>query len=449
MNVQQSGTELKTAVALAWNPDAATSNLDRWLSVCHREEWNFAPENLPLLIKLFGASWYFTRLIFFRGREITHCFETLDTFDFTSGRLLDELRAACADGDLEQELDRLRLRKNEIMLQIFLLELDARLSRENIELALTRLSEAVLQVMFELLIRERRYQGPAPAILAMGRMAGREMNYGSDLDLIFLYNADASSDNTSLIRQIQMLLRHIALPTPCGILYEIDMRLRPHGTSGTLISPVHYFIEYHHGQREVWERQMMTRCRPVYDPDHLAATALEKIKCDVYAEHDSEHLRTQIVNMRARVEQELGSPKDKFEVKRGAGGIMDIDFLCHYLQLLHGHDNSSLQVPSTRTALRELANLGCISTKARDDLLHAYNYLKTIEGVLRVHDMKNVNAFPRDPGAVSVVARALGELHADPEQSGRNFLHTYVDTTRQVRRYFSELVGDISLPMRC
>src|SRR3972149_4196687 len=105
----------------------------------------------------------------------------------------------------------------------------------------------------------------------MRRLAPRELDFGSDLDLIFLYAEKSGGDAGGLMRQIRMLLRHIALPAPSGILYEIDMRLRPHGTSGTLISPVHYFIEYHTGKPAIWERQMMTRCRPVVDRQALGA----------------------------------------------------------------------------------------------------------------------------------------------------------------------------------
>src|SRR3972149_138053 len=113
------------------------------------------------------------------------------------------------------------------------------------------------------------------------------------------------------------------------------MRLRPHGNAGTLISPLNTFIEYHKAGREVWERQMMTRCRAVAGDPHLAESLLEKLIPCVYSRQDGS-LRSEVIRMRKLVQHELGSPAGKYDIKRGEGGIMDIDFISHYLQLRHG-----------------------------------------------------------------------------------------------------------------
>lgn len=440
--------EVRKALLGAWNPEAAAGSMERWLTMCDREGWGSCPENLTLLTYLFGASWYFTRLVFYRGPEAARYFDEPALAECS----VDSLHAALAQDhpgvDLEQRFDHLRLAKNEQMLRIFLAYLQGTLNQEQMERALTSLAEASLQCLMELLWQGDDHSVHEIAILALGRMAGGEMNFGSDLDLIFLYSDMSDHDQGGLARQIRTLLRHIALPAPAGILYEIDMRLRPHGTSGTLISPARYFIEYHSETREVWERQMMTRCRPVVDREALAARALAAIAPFIYARHDPDHLRSEILQMRKKVQDELGSPKEKYEIKRGRGGIMDIDFLTHFLQLRHGHDHPGLRTPSTRAALRELHRAGIITTVQSQELLDGYDFLKRLEGVLRVADLKNVSAFPINlqDGGNQRLSRAMGCLDADRKVASEKFMQEYLHITRTVRGHFTDLVGDVEGP---
>ena len=437
--------EVRKTLPGAWNPAAAVSSMERWLTVCDREDWRSCPQNLALLTRLFGASWYFTRLVFFRGREVALYFDEPPMTDCSVDTLRRILAGNDQQADLEQRFDRLRLAKNELMLQIFLSYLQEALDQEQSERALTSLAEASLQCSMELLWTKEDRSVQEIAVLAMGRMAGGEMNFGSDLDLIFLHSDMPGSDVGVLMRKIRTLLRYIALPAPAGILYEIDMRLRPHGTSGTLISPVRYFIEYHSGTREVWERQMMTRCRPVVDRHALAAHALSTITPFIYAALDPELLRAEILLMRKKVQDELGSPQEKYELKRGYGGIMDIDFLTHFLQLRHGHDNPALRTPSTRTALRQLAGSGIIGTGQSEELLAAYDFLKKLEGILRVADLKNTGTFSSDARDDNNhrLGRATGFIDSNRELAMELFMQEYLKITRRVRGHFTALVGEL------
>ena len=433
--------EVEIALSHAWNRKSSELNLDRWLSVCEKEAWNTPVEKLPLLVKVFGSSWYFTRFVFFRGIDILNIFNIPAHDEFTRKSLYKHLSQLEKSKDLEEKFDQLRCNKNEIMLQIFLCGLEGLWTQEQQESALTNLAETTLRIIVELLFDRGKNDMAHISVLGMGRMAGIEMNFGSDLDLIFLFSREAVHDQSGLIRKIQSLLRHIAVPTPFGILYEIDMRLRPHGTSGTLISPAEYFIEYHTGRREVWERQMMTRCRPVIDLSGLAEKSLKSINPLIYREYDDKYLCTEILQMRKRVEKELGSPKDKYEIKRGIGGIMDIDFITHYLQLKHGYHYAELQTPGTRKALRQLKKLNIINNRQKCELLNAYDYLKKIESVLRVMDLKNISTFPQDPQKIHVLSRAMGHADVNMDVAAGEFLNVYQLITRQVRNHFNDIVG--------
>ncbi len=211
------------------------------------------------------------------------------------------------------------------------------------------------------------------------------------------------------------------------------MRLRPHGTSGSLLTSVESFLEYHRGEREIWERQMMTRCLPVFDDSGIGKAALDTVKKHVYGQYDDDYLRGQIAAMRERVEREKGNPRGKYEVKRGRGGIMDIDFLTHYFQLRCGHGHESLRTGSTRTALEQLQQRGLMEADHADLLLEAYDFLKRIETRLRLFDMKAISAFPREAAAHVSLARAMGYFDDDEDQ----FVANYLSVTDQVRGLFN------------
>lgn len=434
--------KIENGIARAWNTETARSNLDRWLSVCEKEGWGEMPENIDLLIQVFGASWYFTRFIFFRGCKVACYFDEPRPDSYPRAELQDRMFGRMAGDDVEQKMDSLRMQKNEVMLQVLLEWLSGNMDQENMEVALTNLAEAALWCAMRLLIEEHDYTNEDIATLAMGRMAGYEMNFGSDLDLIFIYSGRSPEESSTLVKQIQLLLRHIAVASPAGILYEIDMRLRPHGTSGTLITPANYFIEYHTTDREIWERQMMTRCRPVIDDeDGLAEESLATVREAIYHRYDERYLRDEIIAMRRRVESELGNPKGKYEIKRGRGGIMDIDFLTHYFQLLHGHENQQLRTTSTREALRQCEASGLIKTDQCNELLQAYNFMKRIECSLRVTDLKSISAFSQQPEAIVPLARSMGFAG---DHGSEQFLEQYNRIAGSVRNHFETLVGKIS-----
>lgn len=436
--------EINTALEQSWDRDRAVANMDRWLSVCSKEGWGEYPENFTLLAKVFGASWYFTRFVFFRGREVAKYVDEPAPDNFSQDYLKSSLLSYAAGSDLEDRMENLRICKNEFMFRILLAWLTGQFDQERSEQALTQLAEATLWSAMQILAQEYKYSDEEIVILGMGRMAGYEMDFGSDLDLIFLYRGNEHGAPPAMIKQIQLLLRHIALPSPNGILYEIDMRLRPHGTSGTLISPAPYFIEYHSDNRAVWERQMMTRCRPVIDNHNaLGEQSLAAISPAIYQQYDAGHLASEIIQMRLRVEKELGSPKGKHEIKRGPGGIMDIDFITHYLQLLHGCEDTALRTSSTRTALHKFSEAGIITGLQSRDLLTAYDFLKRIESSLRIMDLKNVSAFSREPDEIPSLARAMDYTGNNKTEAAAGFLAEYDRITKLVRHHFNDLVGEI------
>ena len=427
------------ALAKAWHQDVATSSLERWLALSEKNQWGRCPKNQDLLISLFGASWYFTRFVFFRGREIADIFDEPRTLDFTSASLIDDFMKMSPGTDQETQFEILKIRKNEIMLAILLAQLSGSHRQEEIESALTSLAEASLSCAIQILAADDVEITDNIAILSMGRMAGDEMNFGSDLDLIFLYPGGSQDLAYKISSFVRKLMRIIGLLSPAGLLYEVDMRLRPHGNSGLLVTGTQSFVDYHKGEREIWERQMMTRCRTVVDNEKIASSALAKIESSIYQKFDKKTLRAEIIEMRKLVVDELGSKQGTYDIKRGEGGIMDIDFLTHYLQLLHGHDDTSLRTSSTRTALRKLSAAGNIDNEVSKFLLEAYDYLKTIESHVRVFDMKSISTFPKDISKSVGLLRSMNYQDDNIENAAGQFMDDYRNMTQKTRNIFNEI----------
>lgn len=397
---------IEQALSKAWDMQTAKASFERWMDLCAKENWHDIPQDIESLISIFGASWYFTRYIFYRGRDAAEKIDG-ETRDFDLTSLQASLDEALVKGDEEEQFEELRRIKNEIFLQLLVHRLKYPGSQTENEAFITNLAIATLVTALKILGLNPEDSDCRLAVLGMGRMAGGEMSFGSDLDLIFLFENVSDDFRTYLSDKVRRLLRHMSYASPNGMLYEIDMRLRPHGTSGALITSVDSFRDYHLTKRECWERQMMTRCAAIVDGNGIGQENLSIINEQLYAEYDKQWLRMEIHGMRLRVEEELGKTRGKIDIKRGTGGIMDIDFLMHYFQLKEGHKYPELRIKSTRKAIHLASESGCLEQKEGELLLEDYNYFKRIEACLRLFDMKSISSFSATPEKDSALLRAL------------------------------------------
>ncbi len=428
--------QVKTVFTAAWHEETARNSIERWNKVCEQEGWTGKPDNRELLIRIFGASWYFTRFIFATGLQAIEIIDQDNRPVTDKNHITALLEPALNHEDVEIRTNHLRVLKNKCMLQMLAGYMQQNYTLDQLEQALTLLAEATLDMLIRSVRLVPQYEQFPVTVLAMGRMAGYEMTFGSDLDLIFLYDEKDQELYDRLGRTIRLLLRTIAQPASAGSLYDVDMRLRPHGNSGLLVTSYGSFLEYHEGNRDIWERQMMTRCRPIIKCSENVDSVLERVNRNIYAVYDREFLRTEILNMRTRVQKELGSPRGKYEIKRGFGGIMDIDFISHYFQLLYGHQYAELQTCATRHALLTLGQLGMADSQITRQLIGHYDYLKRVEMCLRLFDMKSVDSFRSTDTDITPLSRSMG--HGD---NTRLFIEEFESVTRSVRSRFDELMA--------
>ena len=373
-----------------------------------------------LLRSIFGASWYCSRYLFYRGpadRPQLHA---------NSPESM-SLRTAAP-----QDIEQLRSMHSEAMLRVLSWDLRTSPEQQQLEQRLSLLARNSFRHALRL-FRQRHPVLKHLVVMAMGRLAVSEMNYGSDLDLIFL-STDQSDDAAELRVAIGNLLRECQQPTPAGLLYRVDTRLRPYGGSGPLVSGLWSFRDYHAGDRETWERQAMTRCSVMYGTEQTSRALWDELGAAIFKPRPAKDLARDIYELRLRIERELGSPAGRVDIKRGRGGIMDLDFVAHYLQLLHGKEHPSLRLAGTRQCLRYAGASGlCQDTS---ELLDAYDFLKRVEGRLRVFDMDAVSTLPDSQARLAAIARGTGDLDGADQLKAR-----IEDTMHQAREQFEQFLG--------
>ena len=279
-------------------------------------------------------------------------------------------------------------------------------------------------------------------IVALGKFGGRAMNYHSDLDVIFLYEADgpakaggpaAAANTTAKQHFFSELAQRIVAATSrqsgYGRLYEVDARLRPTGRSGALATSFDEFARYFDsGGGQLWERMALCKARIVYGPPGAAAAARELLTQAAFSRPWQPGDAATIRQMRQRLEGTAAAG----DLKRGPGGIVDVEFLVEMLQLKHAAACPPLRVSNTLAALAALRRAGLISAPDYDLFAGGYRLLRTIEGRLRLISATARDRLPEERVELSKLA------HLSRYASVEALLSDYEAATRQIRRRFEE-----------
>jgi glutamate-ammonia-ligase adenylyltransferase len=240
-------------------------------------------------------------------------------------------------------------------------------------------------------------------IVALGRLGGAELSYASDLDVVFAFEGDGAADRAEAERLASELLRFVTGDTPASRIYEVDAQLRPEGRQGPLARSLHGFTQYHERWAQTWERQAMTRARPVAGDLGFGRTLLGQLESFVwrpFTEDDEREVR----RMKARIERER-IPADQdpdFHLKLGRGSLSDIEWTAQLLQLRHG-----VRAAGTMAALRRLESEGHLSIDDAAVLTDAYRFCEVTRNRLFLVSGGDADALPRQPERLRVLARSL------------------------------------------
>ena len=459
------GPALMTEITKSSDPDRALLNLSKF---SHRIGGRTGfltllaenPETMRLLITLFAESQFLTDLFLSRPELIDTLIRVdLTRIEKTKDEMLAELRVAlAAHDDVEAKLNALRRHRTEEFVRIGLHDLGGSIDLLQVLVQLSDLADACLEGGLELTAEELKQKyGTVPAgrfaVIGGGKLGGRELDYNSDLDLIFVYDAadEAQSSGGSqgnlpahdyYVRLGQKLLSYLSVPTEEGIAYRIDMQLRPSGKSGPLVSSLAAFREYHKTSSQLWERQALIKHRRVAG-DPTLGKEVEKITAAfAYGRGLESSEMGEIHHLRMRMERELaGEDETRFNLKKGRGGLVDIEFLTQMLQLSHGHLHAKLRRRGTLDALKALHVERILKNDEYRVLLKGYLFLRRLDHRLRLERDQSIDAFEAEPGRLDGIAKALGydgnQARKRKSTSGEKLLREYQASREKIRACYA------------
>jgi len=263
-------------------------------------------------------------------------------------RNLEQLCDAC-HGDVERQYELLRHAKQRITLKLNIADIEGRVSvmalSDELSLLADMLVNAALTLAWRALNTDRVAGGgdwqapPGFAVIGYGKWGSKELGYASDLDLVFLYDPGVATRTDLVGRLAQRLNSWLNTMTAGGVLYDTDLRLRPDGASGLLVSSLAAFRDYQRNRAWTWEHQALTRARWCAGDRNLAAQ-FDTIRADVLSkQRDTATLKQEIIDMRTKMRAEKKDKTDGLDLKNTAGGIIDIEFIVQYLILAYSHEH--------------------------------------------------------------------------------------------------------------
>ncbi len=297
---------------------------------------------------------------------------------------------------------------------------------------ISRLAIALIRVSLHLASKQTGISSDGFTVLAMGKLGGRELNYSSDIDLLFI----ARDETVDYLPLAQKLIEILSANTPQGFLYRVDMRLRPWGKDGPLVPTLAGYLKYLEQHARPWEKQALLKLRPIAGDLSLGETLREAIQPHIFG-LPPEQVRAEVHAMKQRTEDFLRQKGRTWgEVKLGAGSIRDVEFVVQYLQLAYVSQFPQIRTRATLKALPRLRAAGLLSSTDARILTDGYVFLRTIEHYLQMMDYRQTYTLPSEPRAITLLARRLGF------PDGETFLARYQEHCRAIRAVYLRIIGN-------
>lgn len=282
------------------------------------------------------------------------------------------------------------------------------------------------------------------AVIALGKLGGEELNFSSDIDLVFLHEGDgacrrdghpgAFSSAEFFTKVAETLTRILSTTTEEGFLFRVDARLRPEGAQGPLVRSLASLEYYYASQGQTWERLAWLKARPVAGDFALGGELLESLQSFRYPRHPPSSLLAEIAAMKTRTEREIVRAEDPGnDLKRGAGGIREVEFIVQSFQVLHAGRYPFLQTHRTATALEQLERYELLSRDEAGFLREAYWFLRQVEHRCQMREEQQTHALPADPAAIEAIAHSFGYTTTVA------FLENLTGARRRVRAIYESL----------
>jgi len=332
--------------------------------------------------------------------------------------------SALADGGDPATALRIAYRRR--LLQLAALDLTGGMSLDEVMAGLSDLTTAALAAALAI-ARAELAPGPPPArlaVIAMGKCGARELNYASDVDVIFVAGPPAGPDDSTDGSDVAALrtattlasamIRVCSQSTPEGALFPVDPNLRPEGRDGPLVRTVASHRAYYQRWAKTWEFQALLKARFVAGDAELGAEYLATVTPMVWQAAQRDDFVTDVQTMRRRVVESLPANVAGRELKLGPGGLRDIEFAVQLLQLVHGRGDETLREPGTLPALAALAAGGYVGRADAAAMASAYRFLRGVEHLLQLRQLRRTHLLPEDPVVLREIGRALRRMRLSP-----------------------------------
>lgn len=434
------------------NPNTAVVNLVKFLEASQAREpyLQLLDQNakfLELLLILFGGSDALSAILIQRPNLIDVLSNVESLYRFKNSQKLKAELNECLGKQATLEDKNLELRrfKQGEELRIGIRYLIHETDLPGTLLDLSNLADLYLQSILELANDSIHPASTAAgesgnfAIFALGKLGGQELNFGSDLDIVFVYQDtgphSAISHYSTLAQKIfQLSTEPSAVVQP----YKIDTDLRPEGSRGALVMDLAGYKDYFETRGRIWEQQAMTRARFVAGNPELGKQFLETVHNFTYQPKLEYGSLIEISRLRERMEKELAQESQKGKnVKLGYGGLADIEFAVQILQLMHGHRNTKLRSTNTLDVIRILSSHGILEHTQMDRLQENYLFLRNLECAMRLVNPNAGQHLPKDETSLAVLARLMDFPGATFSQQAQSLITAYEKTTREVREFYS------------
>jgi glutamate-ammonia-ligase adenylyltransferase len=451
--------ELLKCASQSADPDQAITYLERFArAAIHRlrlfSHLQDSPQGLEILAKTLGGSPYMAEILI---RDPQHFYWVTDPQILHSARqkraikyeLLHTLNLLA---DEQKQLDYLRFYKRREMLHIGVRDLLRLCTVEETLAALSVLAEVLISGAHWVSASEmrREYQIPKNVftsftILAMGKLGGGELNFSSDVDLMYLYGSDheatASISASDYFRRLCLKITAALNDfTSEGYVYRVDLRLRPEGDAGYIAYSLDGFRRYYETRLGSWERLALLKAWPVAGDRELGLRFLEMVRPFVYERPFDKATLEDILTMKRKMDEQIAARQQRDRnVKLGAGGIREIELVAQSMQVRYGSQLPQLRLRNTLGALHVLREESLIPQEDCHTLAAAYLFLRDVENKLQMVNDAQTHSLPRDHEELTACARLLGYSEAEP------FLRDYQHHTGRVTRIFERVFSDSTL----
>lgn len=459
------------------DPERVLNNLRTLLSLIGKEELlsslSRREDGMRILISLFGGSRFLSNYLLTSPKEIINWLfdpRVIDTPRKKEDFLRELEKMFTVQGSefrLEEEMGILRRFKKREMLRIGLRDLSGKAELLETMEDLTYLADAIIDKTYEISDRDLRKKFGTPmysengefrecyfTVLGMGKLGGEELNFSSDIDLMYLYSSDRGettgipgqygeminiiSNHEYFTKLSEIITKVLGANTEDGFAYRVDLRLRPQGSRGDIATSLRSYELYYESWGKTWERAALTKVRPVAGYHLLGKEFLQTMKPFIYRKYLDFSAIGEIRDMKTRIDRSalnLIQGLKKKDVKRGYGGIREVEFLIQALQLIYGAKEKSLQERNSLRAMHKLSQKGLLSYEEYSILSKAYSFLRVLEHRLQILDDRQIHTIPEGKKDLESLAKRMGYRESPLE----DLIKDYDYHTKEIHKIYDNL----------